>query len=110
MRRARTGSVGDLVGCAFTIERDERDGGVLVPPLLLQPLVENAMRHGIEPNPQPGEIRVTATLVDTRLRITVTDSGSPSTTSTPGTGRGRDSTCREIDLRSYAVAARASRS
>jgi two-component system sensor histidine kinase AlgZ len=83
---------------------------VLVPPLLLQPLVENAMRHGIEPNPQPGEIRGTAALVDTRLRITVTDSGSPWTTATPGTGRGRDSICREIDLRSYPVAARASRS
>lgn len=80
----------------FTIARDERAGAVLVPPLLLQPLVENAMRHGIEPNPQPGEIRVTATLVDSRLQITVTDSGGPSTLSTPGTGRGLELTRRRL--------------
>jgi two-component system, LytTR family, sensor kinase len=80
----------------FTITRDERAGAILVPPLLLQPLVENAMRHGIEPNPQPGEIRVTAALVDTRLQITVTDSGGPSTLSTPGTGRGLDLTRRRL--------------
>jgi len=30
----------------------------LVPPLLLQPLLENAVYHGIEPSPQPGDIAV----------------------------------------------------
>ena len=80
----------------FTIDRDDGAGAVLVPPLLLQPLVENAMRHGIEPNPQPGEIRVTATLVDSRLQITVTDSGGPSTLSMPGTGRGLELTRRRL--------------
>jgi len=29
-----------------------------VPPLMLQPLLENAVRHGIEPNPEPGRILV----------------------------------------------------
>jgi len=29
-----------------------------VPPLLLQPLVENAVRHGIEPAPDGGTIRI----------------------------------------------------
>lgn len=29
-----------------------------VPPLLLQPLVENAVRHGVEPSPEGGSIRV----------------------------------------------------
>jgi two-component system sensor histidine kinase AlgZ len=83
----------------FTIDSDERAGAVLVPPLLLQPLVENAMRHGIEPNPQPGEIQVTAKLVDSRLRITVTDSGGPATPrapSTSGTGRGLELTRRRL--------------
>ena len=32
----------------------------LVPSLVLQPLVENAIRHGIEPNPDGGEIRIEA--------------------------------------------------
>jgi two-component system sensor histidine kinase AlgZ len=30
----------------------------LVPPLLLQPLLENAVYHGIEPSPEPGDIAV----------------------------------------------------
>ena len=29
-----------------------------MPPLLLQPLVENAVRHGVEPSPEGGVIRV----------------------------------------------------
>ena len=31
-----------------------------VPPLLLQPLVENAVRHGVEPDPQGGVIRISS--------------------------------------------------
>ena len=39
---------------------DERVGSARVPPLVLQPLVENAVRHGIEPAVQGGEIWVHA--------------------------------------------------
>jgi LytS/YehU family sensor histidine kinase len=34
--------------------------GIPVAPLLLQPLVENAIRHGLEPQPGPGQITVQA--------------------------------------------------
>ena len=37
---------------------DESAHDALLPPLLLQPLVENAIRHGIEPNPRGGKLQV----------------------------------------------------
>jgi two-component sensor histidine kinase len=47
-----------------------------VPALLLQPLVENAIRHGIEASPDPGVVRVVAQLEGERLLVTVEDSGA----------------------------------
>jgi signal transduction histidine kinase len=46
-----------------------------VPHLLLQPLVENAVRHGIAPLERPGTLRIAATRVGRRLRLTVEDDG-----------------------------------
>jgi LytS/YehU family sensor histidine kinase len=46
-----------------------------LPPLLLQPLVENALKHGIEPAVSGGEIRVAARLVEGSLRLSVMDTG-----------------------------------
>jgi two-component system sensor histidine kinase AlgZ len=37
---------------------DESVHGALLPPLLLQPLVENAIRHGVEPNARGGKLQV----------------------------------------------------
>ncbi|MFT7772446.1 sensor histidine kinase [Roseateles sp.] len=37
---------------------DPEASGARVPPLLLQPLVENAVRHGVEPNDEGGELEV----------------------------------------------------
>jgi two-component system sensor histidine kinase AlgZ len=37
---------------------DELPGDAPVPPLILQPLVENAVYHGIQPSSAPGEIRI----------------------------------------------------
>ena len=39
-------------------ELDDAAGQARVPPLVLQPLIENAVRHGIDPSPDGGEIRV----------------------------------------------------
>jgi hypothetical protein len=46
-----------------------------VPPLLLQPLVENAIRHGLEPSVPGGEVRVSARQTRVELVITVSDTG-----------------------------------
>ena len=46
-----------------------------VPPLLLQPLVENAIKHGLEPQRGPGELHVSAAVDGTTLVLAVVDSG-----------------------------------
>jgi two-component sensor histidine kinase len=48
----------------------------LVPALFLQPLVENAIRHGIEPSANPGVVRVIVRLQGERLLLTVEDNGA----------------------------------
>ena len=47
----------------------------LVPNLFMQPLVENAIRHGISPRSRGGTITVTAQTMNGRLEVRVTDDG-----------------------------------
>ena len=59
-------------------------GDALVPPFLLQPLVENALEHGIARRAGAGSVEIAAGAVDGRLRLSVTDDGPG-----PGGGSGR---------------------
>lgn len=45
------------------------------PPMLLQPLVENAVKHGLEPQVAGGEIFIRASQENNLLRVEVTDTG-----------------------------------
>lgn len=47
----------------------------LVPSLLLQPLVENAIKYAVTPKEEGADISVTAQLIGQRVRITVSDTG-----------------------------------
>jgi hypothetical protein len=46
-----------------------------VPNLILQPLIENAIRHGIAARPGPGRIRIQAGRVNGSLHLAISDSG-----------------------------------
>lgn len=46
-----------------------------IPPLLLQPLVENAIQHGLEPSVAGGEVQVVASLQHGALQLAVADTG-----------------------------------
>jgi signal transduction histidine kinase len=45
------------------------------PPMMLQSMVENAIKHGLECKPEGGTLRIVAEVADSQLRVTVTDDG-----------------------------------
>jgi len=79
---------------SFSLEAAAQARAAPVPSLLLQPLVENAVRHGIEPKVGGGRVHVHARVEDGRLRIHVDDDGvglaaahsSPRPAPRPGSG------------------------
>jgi GAF domain-containing protein len=72
---------------AYEISCDEAVRAVEIPGLLIQPLVENAIRHGIAAKLGAGHVWVHASQIDDQCRIVVQDDGD-GTPSTPGTGFG----------------------
>jgi anti-sigma regulatory factor (Ser/Thr protein kinase) len=45
------------------------------PPMMLQTLVENAIKHGLEPKDEGGTLSLSADFADGKLRVTVADTG-----------------------------------
>ena len=76
----------------------------IFPPMVLQTLVENAIKHGIEPKPEGGRVTVSAQVVDGQLRVEVADTGvglhggHVFATSTAGTGLGLDNIRNRLAL------------
>ena len=65
--------MGDRLKVRFDLADDLRD--ISVPPMLLQPLVENAIKHGLEPKIEGGEVALSAKRVGDKIAITVADTG-----------------------------------
>jgi len=70
----------------LTWELDPAAAAARVPPLLLQPLVENAVRHGIEPAPEGGAVRVRTRVRSGCAEIAIVNSVPRSTRQRPGSG------------------------
>jgi two-component system sensor histidine kinase AlgZ len=66
-------------------ELDPVAGTARVPPLLLQPLVENAVRHGVEPSAEGGVIRIRTKVKVGRAVLSIANS-VPKEASRPGSG------------------------
>ena len=64
---------GNRLSVAMKIAPDTQ--AALVPNLVLQPLVENAIRHGIEPQARPGKIEITSSRENGELILEVADNG-----------------------------------
>lgn len=72
-------------------------GGVLVPPFVLQPLVENAVKHGIGSRREGGRVRVTVEGDAEHLRMTVEDDG-PGRSQVQGTRSGHETLRQRLQL------------
>ncbi|HET7864978.1 MAG TPA: histidine kinase [Burkholderiaceae bacterium] len=86
----------------FTLELPATLRELPIPPLLLQPLVENAIKHGLEPQVAGGQVSVSASRQGERLRIDVRDTGAGLDPGVPAT-RGTQFGTRQITDRLHAV-------
>jgi signal transduction histidine kinase len=75
---------GDLLRWTIDVPDELRD--TPIPPMVLQPLVENSIRHGLAVSPRGGTVSVTALQSGSGVRLTVADDGAGFT---PGATRER---------------------
>ena len=82
IQRAR---LGERLRVRWEVDPDTREEKV--PAFVLQPLVENAIKHGIAPRPEPGTVAVGAALKENKLLLWVRDDG-PGLDGQPEEGHG----------------------
>ncbi len=69
------------------------------PPMMIQSLVENAIKHGLEPKPEGGLLAVKAEIVHGKLAVTVADTGVGfGKAATAGTGIGLNNIRERLQL------------
>ena len=72
---------------------------ILVPPLVLQPLVENAVLHGVAPRKTGGRVLVEATRFDSTLILSVADDGDgPGSSPHRGSGTSLDDLEKRLEM------------
>jgi sensor histidine kinase YesM len=83
---------------AYKIDIPDSLRNIMIPPLLIQPLVENAVKHGLEPAIDGGEISVQAIRDGDIVRITVSDSGMGIDVTGTGNNIGLDNIKKRLEL------------
>jgi two-component system LytT family sensor kinase len=83
---------------AVEIQVDDAAMPVIIPVLSIQPLVENAIKHGVAQRTEPGFVRITAIHDSEGLRVTVENSGAPHGQSEPGAGVGLENVRRRLAI------------
>jgi len=86
-------------GARLRVERQVEEAArvFLVPPLLLQPLVENAVTHGIAQCLDGGTVRIEAAMRNGRLWVAIRNPRDPEATARKGTGIGLQNVLRRLD-------------
>jgi hypothetical protein len=78
---------GDNLVCRFSCDRAAH--AVIVPPMLIQPILENALHYGAQTSSMPLRVSVTAKVADGWLEVVVANTGrwvAPDKTRSPSTG------------------------
>lgn len=86
---------GERLRIAWTL--DAGAGSARLPPLLLQPLVENAVKHGVEPSASGADIRVSTERRGSRVVIKVSNT-TPESDSARGNGLALDNVRERLSL------------
>ena len=93
------------MGPRLQTQIDVEDAALLVrvPVLSIQPLVENAIKHGLSASSKPGWLRVQAKIVESEVRIQIADTGRGMTAADedvhqPGTGVGLANVTKRLQL------------
>lgn len=95
--------LGERLGVIENIDPETLE--LAVPPLLLQPLVENAIRHGLAPRTRGGTVRLSASMAADQLIIVVSDDGEGAEAGriSQSTGLGLKAVKRQLDAHFHAA-------
>ena len=88
--------LGDRLKVEIHVDQTALD--VPVPVLSVQPLVENAIKHGIAQSAEPGYVHVRIELRGGELRIIVENSNNPAVAEAAGTGVGLQNVRRRLEI------------
>lgn len=79
-------------------EIDEQSGNFLIPPLMIQTLVENGIKHGIGNLTNGGEVSITTHVKDKRLDVQIRNSGQLNKNMALSSGFGLENTRKRLVL------------